>query len=622
MSVFGENTIGGRVALDVTGSYPTGLMAALGTIYNYPQDLINAQLRYTAAQVDINAQHGAGYSQTNLQVEKTATIAATDLVTQMAATTYKNASGQVNYANQNLSDAANTAYTNAYSVYKICKDASYLAYLTYEASQIVVDKAFAERVVASVTMSKPDVNPIDVTTLSTMSTIVLAYNKDAHDATILAQTNALQYLFKTQAILGSAIVRSNSVTLNLTVVSALDILVKAVIKNIADPLNTIAGKETLVTQYIPSVPLNNAIQVANIAINMLKGCLSAATSNVRTNSDITSNASSSVLLANSLDTIARGNDNTMYLADATANQMIQTASTMKSLGSVISIPDEYPYNPYYVSKSSVDEAKSATKVANAADISAVNARTVSKALLFLQSTFASNLTPDTTIAAAVSGSLKTLNEMMAAVNKVTSNTSAYVGVAVSIRSSNTVNGLLSQITVKENNTSSAAADAQSVLDLLRHALTKAVVTDLNLTQGIAWLINAATGRAEEVAEKAKNRSLVLSRAAHNLISPQTIAIQTASANRAGALNNNSLSRLDRNSRNPHVNPPDAYNSFKAGIRATTLPPVRPSLDELVFKNRLAPLRLDSLRTITATKVKVAQDVQHINDISAFSFRQH
>ena len=621
MSVFGENTIGGRVALDVTGSYPTGLMNALGTTYNYPQDLINAQLRYTAAQVDINAQQGAGYSQKNLEIEKTATIAATDLVTQMAANTYKNASSQVNYANQNVSDAANTAYTNAYSVYKICKDASYLAYLTYEASQIVVDKAAQERIVASVSLSPAEVNPIDITTLSTISTLTSNYHKDANDATILAQTNALQYLFKTQSILGAAIVRSSTVTVNLTVVSALDILVKAVIKNIADPLNTIAGKETLVTQYVPSVPLNNAIQISNYAINMLKGCLSALSTNSTTNSDIITNVASALTFTNSLDAIARENDNTMYLADATAKHMIKTASTMKMLGSVISIPNEYPYNPYYVSKPSVNIAKSATKIANAADISAANARTVTNALVFLKEKFAANLTPEEDISVAVSNSLKTLNDMMAAVNKVTSNTSAYVGVAVSIRSSNTVNGLLSKITIKEADTTAAAADAQSVLDLLRDALSKAVVTNLSLTQSVAWLINAATGRAEEVAEKARSRSLILSRTAHNPVTPQTIAVQTGSANRAGMLNNNSLSRLDRNSRNVPVDPPAAYKSFNAEIRVKTFQPVRPTLDELVYKNRITPLRLDSLRTITATKIKVAQNVQQIKDNSAFSFRQ-
>jgi hypothetical protein len=621
MSVFGENSIGGRVSLDIAGSYPTGLMAALGNSYNDPQETINAQLRYTAAQVDLNAQYDAGYAEQNLQIERTATLAANNLATQLAATTYKNASHQVNYANQNLSNTANTAYNNAYSIYKICRDASYLAYLASEASEIIDDKAAAKRIVASIGKSKPDVNLIDITTLSTVSTSVEAYNRDANDAIIVAQNNAQQYVLKTQTILGSAIKRSTKVTLNLTIVSALNSLLKDVLKNIADPLNNIAGKETLVTQYVPSIPLNNAIQVANYAINTVKGCLSALSSNIRTNSEITTNVASALAFANSLDTIARGEDNKMYLAEVTAKQMFQTASTMKSLGSVISIPNEFPYNPYYVSKPSINVANAAKKVANAADLSAVNARTVSKALILLQELFLSNNTPEPIIAITISNALKTLNEMMASVNKVTSNTSAYTGVAVSIRSSNTVNNILSQKSIQEADSISASTDAQSVLDLLRYALSKTVVTNLKSIRDIPWVVNAATGRAEEVAEKAKERSLILSRTAHNLVSPQTIAIQTASANTAGALNNNRLSRLDRNSRNAPSNPPSAYNPFRADIRAKTLQPIRPSLDELVYKNRLAPLRLDSLRTITANKIKVAQDVQHINDISAFSFRQ-
>ena len=622
MSVFGENTIGGRVSLDITGSYPTGLMAALGSYYNDPQLLTMAQLRYTAAQVDINAQQGAAYARPNLQVEREATVAANNLATQLAATNYKNASSGVNYANQNTSTAANTAYTNAYSVYKICKDASYLAYLTHEATEIVADRVASEIVVTSVGMSTPDVNPIDITTLSTVSTMVGNTVQDAHNATILAQSNALQYLLRTQELLNSAITRSKSVSVNLSVVSKFDILVKDVIKNIADPLNNIAGKETLVTQYVPSVPLNNAIQVATYAINAIKGFISALSLNLTTNTDITTNIAASIALSNSLDTIARGNDSVLYLAEATANHMVKTASTMKGYGADIHILDHAPYDEYYVSKTCLDKAKSARKVANAADISASNSRVVSNALTSLNTSFSSNITPEPIVIASANASLKILTDMMAAVKRVTSNTSAHTGVAVSIRSSNTVNGLMSQIITKELESTTAASDAMSILELLEKARLQATVPDVAVTLKLLWSVNAAKGRAEEVSEKAKEHALILSRTAHNLVTPQAIAVHTASANRAGALNNNRLSQLDRNSRNVPVDPPPAYKSFNAQIRAKTFQPIRPTLDELVLKNRLAPLRLDSLRTVTATKIKVAQDVQHINDISAFSFRQH
>lgn len=622
-TAFGGNQVGSRVSLDIAGAYPTGLMAALGYTYNTPQQLINSQLRYTAAQVDINAQQDAAYAQSNLQIERTATLAVNNLPTQVASAVYKNASQQVNYANQNLSDTANTAYTNAHAVYKVCSDASYTAYLTQEASQIVVDRVAAELITSSVAMSVPDVSPIDIARLSTVSTLVGNHQQDAHNATILAQSNAQQYLTKTQNILANAIVKSNTVTNNLKVVAAFNTLVKSVIQNLADPLNYISGKETLVTQYIPSVPLNNAIRVANFAIAALKGWIAASSANVLTNATITSNIASSTSLATSLDTLARGNDSVMDLTDATANLMIRSASTMKGNGSSIYIApsSDSIFNPYFVSLSSISTARSAKKVALDADTSASNARRVSNALISLQTAFASNLTPEPSVAICSANSLIMLDDAMAAVNKLTSNTSAYTGVAVSIRSSNTVNRLLSEINDQEEDSVSAAADSKTVLDLLRAALTMAVVTDLDVTKRVAWAVNAATGKAEENSEKAKNKAFLLSRTAHALVTPQSIAVQTASANSAGALNNNRASRLDRLSRNPPVDPPPPYKSFNAGIRAQTFQPVRPSLDELVFKNRLAPLRLDSLRTILDTKVKVARDVQRINDISAFSFKQ-
>ena len=84
---------------------------------------------------------------------------------------------------------------------------------------------------------------------------------------------------------------------------------------------------------------------------------------------------------------------------------------------------------------------------------------------------------------------------------------------------------------------------------------------------------------------------------------------------------NKISRLARISDAPPVISPKPYSSYKADIRAKRLLPVRPTLNELVYRNRLQPLRLDSLRSIIDTKVKVAQEVQYIHDISAFSFRQ-
>jgi hypothetical protein len=618
---FAGNGVGSMTYLDIAGSYPTGLMAALGPIYDDPQEKITSQLRFTAAQVDLNAAYDAGYAQTNLKIQETATVEANSLNAQLAATSYKNGANQVNYANQNLSNSANTAYTNAHAVYKICCDASYVAYLMHEASHIISQKAADAIVVTSLGISVPNINPIDITSLSSMSTMVGHVEKDAHDATILAQTNALQYLFKLQSILGSAIALSTTVTVNLTLVSAFHTLVKAVLKNISDPLSVIAGKELLVTQYVPSIPLNNAIQVTRIAITCVKDFIDALSANLTTTANIVTHVASSGTLATSFDNAARTKDNSMYLSGAVAKQHIQAASTLRAYGSPISFPNVLPNTPYLVSLSSVNIANSYKKVALEADISAVNARGVSNALLALKTAFSETVTPEPMISIVANASLKILNEMMSNVTKVTSNSSAYSAVAITRRASNTINGLLAKVTQDETVSLVASRDSQQLFLLIQKAFSSAVVTNLELSQKVLWIVNAAKGKAEEISDKAKENAFILSRTAHNLVTPQTIATQTAAANTMGALNNNYASRLDRASRNVPYSPPASYSSYKADIRAKTFKPIRPTLDELVYKNRLHPLRLDSIRSVDDMSIKMTKYVQHINDISAFSFRQ-
>jgi len=624
--------------LDIAGSYPTGLMAALGTAYNDPQELINAQLRYTAAQVDITTQNNAAYSQENLEIRNTATLAAISLNTQIAATTYKNASHQVNYANQILSDKMSAAYTNAYTVYKVIRDASYTAYLLNESSIVLKDKIAAANIVVSVGMSRPNVNTIDITTLSTISTMVGNVEVAAHLAVSLARTNATNYLLKTQSLLANAIIKSTLVTNRLTLIAAFNNLLKTVLKNIADPLNHIAGKGLLDTQYVPGIPLSNAIQVANYAKATLHGIILAIGASVPTNSQITTNISTISTLANSLDNIARENDVNMYLTGATTNQMINTASTMKAYGMVISIPSEYPFDQYRVNTPAIQIATMAKRIALLADASAVNARLVSDALISLANAYEDATTavqivlnsqtqlsaggwmPNSFLKIAMS-SLDMLNEALLSVNNVVSNSSAHSAIAITTRAANTVNGLLAKISVELSETLNEASDANDILKLLNTAISKAIVTNTEATTPLLWAVNAAMDKADEISEKLKEKSFVLSRTAHNSVTPQTIAIQTATANRAGQMNNNMLSRLDRNSRNPPVIPPKPYTYFKATTRTTPFQPLRPSLDELVYKNRITPLRPDSLRTVLDTKIKVAQEVQELKDKSGFSFRQ-
>jgi len=658
---FGGNQVGSIQSLDITGSYPTGLLAGLGPLYNSPQELINAQLRYTATQINITTGQDAQYMNNNISIEKTGTVSYNSLGSQLDTINYINAASEVNYANINISNAANLAYANANAVTKVCNDASYSAYLTHEASQIVLNRISTAVIVWSLAKYTPDVNPIDYTTLSSISTTVGIVGQDAQDAITLAQVNALQYLLKTQYILGNAITKASSVAANLTLVGAFNNLIKCIAKTLIDPLSEIAGKELLVTQYVPDIPLQNAINVTNRALSSMNVFVSSIA--MRNNlSTISTLVASSGTLANTLDSAARITDIRYDLTDAIMKQSIAITSTIRGGGAPISIPDYYTFSPERVSETTIgyvdyglggtpstystvvaENALTSTvtivpqstikfisavklaeinkKISLSADVSATNARAVSNALIALQIAFIHTITPEPIIPIIANSSKHSIITMLSTVKTITSNSSSWLAVAITRRATNTLLGNYSSINEAYNTSIDSANDATDIVDLLITALVSTTVTDIDVAQRSLWLINAAKGKAEEVSEKAKHKAYILSRTAHTPVTPARIATQTYSAAVLGASNINMRSRISRNSDNPPEILPKAYSSYKADIRAKTFVPVRPTIDELVYRNRLQPLRLDSLRTILDTKVKVAEQVQYIRDMSAFSFRQ-
>uniref|UniRef100_A0A6C0AMD2 Uncharacterized protein n=1 Tax=viral metagenome TaxID=1070528 RepID=A0A6C0AMD2_9ZZZZ len=661
---FAGNQVGSAVSLDITNTYPTGLLAQLGPYYNDSQELINAQLRFTANQADITSRQDANYAIRNIELENSGTLLPTSATTVSAATVYINGANEINYANQNIATLVNTEYTNAYAIEKACRDASYSAFLTTEASQIRLDRISTLSTVMQLGNTYPYINPLHMEVPSTISTMVGRFEDRAQDGVNDASGNVQAYITNTQSLINNAIVKSSSVTANLKLLAAINTFSRTVAQAISFPLSEISGKETLVTQHIPSITLTCAIQVASKAVTFLNFLISKINGG---SGDITPTITSVTNYANTLDSIARSNDLNMFFRDAVQNNLIKAASTMIGYRQIIAIPNNNPYSAYTIATDGV-EAAAAAAAANAraagalvvaaattttdaaiaaeaavvaaaaaaaaispvqarilatnADISASNARFVSNSIIDLNTAYTNTITPEPIILTSALESLSFITTMLSTVTKVTNNTSAHSGVAISKRASNTILGNLAYIIQKELKTINSAADANSILLLLNNAYSiTSTITDISSIQEKLWAINAATARAKEVTEKLRSEMYLLNRTAHNLVTPQKLAVQTASANTAGAYNVNYASRLDRNSRNVPQDPPSAYNSFKAEIRAKTFIPVRPSLDELVFKNRIQPLRLDSLRTLPDVLKKVTQEVQEIKDNSRFSFRQ-
>jgi hypothetical protein len=648
---FAGNQVGSIVSLDIINSYPNGLLAQLGPYYNDSQGLISAQLTYTANQADITSQQGAAYAQRNLEQENSGTLPPTSLDAVSAQSIYINGANRVNYDNQNLVTRLNAEYTNAYAIEKSCRDASYSAFLTTEATQVRLDRISTFSTVVQLGNTPITVNPMYMIFPSTISTMVASAVQTSNQDVKDASGNVQAYLTKTQTLLNNTIIKSTSVSANRTLVLAFNTLVKAVAEAVSFPLLEIAGKETLVTQYIPSITLTVAIQLVNKAQTFLTALLS---------NTITNEVTSANSYANTLDSIARSNDLNMYKQEKLQNILKDAASARPRYATPTSNNPISAYN--FITQQTAAAAANASAVerlknailtdasgnivapesaivaiaaaaaaispiaartlALNADESAANARVVSNAIANLNTAYTNATTKEPIILTTATESLSLITSILSTITKVTSNSSAHSAVAITRRASNTIQGILKMATETEQASLESATDSLSVLTLLNTAYSLTpTITDITGIQNKLWAINAATARAKEVAEKLKEKVYLLNRTAYNLVTPQRIAAQTASANAAGALNANYTSRLDRASKNVYTAPPPAYNGFKAGIRANIPVPIRPTLDELVYKNRIEPVRLDSLRTIPEVIVKVAQEVQQIRDNSAFSYRQ-
>ena len=648
---FAGNQVGSLVSLDIANSYPNGLLAQLGPYYNDSQMLIKAQLTYTANQADISSQEAATYAQRNLELQNSGILPPTSAEGVSAASIYINGAIGVNYANQNLASRINTEYTVAYAIEKSCSDASYSAFLTTQATEVRLDKISTFSTVTQLGNTPITINPLYMIFPSTISTMVASAEQTAEQGVADASGNVQAYITKTQTLLNNIIIKSRSVCANRTLIVAFNRLVRVIAEAVSFPLLEIAGKEILVTQYVPSIILTVAIELVNKAQAFLNALIS---------NTVTTQVAAANSYANTLDSIARSNDLNMYRKEKLQNILKHAASSIPRYSTPTS---SNPFSAYNIVNQETDAAaanalavttlqmalltdasgyivagesaivaiaaaaaaispNAARTLALNADTSAANARAVSDAIANLNTAYTNAITQEEIILTIATESLSRIALILTTINKVTSNSSAHSAVAITRRASNTIQGILKTATETEKASSESAADALSVLTLLNTADNiRPAITDITGIQNKLWAINAATARAKEVAEKIKDKVYLLNRTAHNLVTPDRISLQTASANTAGALNANYTSRLDRASRNVFSGPPQAYDGFKAAIRANTIVPIRPTLDELVYRNRIQPLRLDSLRTIPAVTLKVAQGVQQLNDNSAFSYRQ-
>jgi hypothetical protein len=639
---FAGNQVGSIVSLDVAGSYPLGILSQLGPYYNYSQEQVNAQVVYTANQAEITSQKAAEYALQNLEIKKIGGSLPNSDEAVSVASVYINGAKSVNYRNENLVTLANTDYVNASAIEKLASDASYSAFLTLEASNIRIDRINSLEKVVQLGNTPITINPLNLIFPSTISTMIATTRQTSDDALDYATQNLQGYIINTQTLLSNTITESTSVTANKTLVASFNTLVRTIAEAVSFPLLEIAGKETLVTQNVPSIILTVAIRLVNKTQDFINALIT---------NTITTEITSMESYANILDSIARSNnlimykqnkiknilkDNdiqnkTQYTYTSVAQHVTASAANAEAIERlrVAELTDASGYNVAVESAivgiaavAAAISPEAAMALALNAGVSASNARAVSNAIINLNIAYTNAITKQPIILTTASESLATISSLLSVIITVMSNSSAHSAVAITRRASNTIQGILKKIRETERVSLESAANAKSVLTLLNLAYSIVpTYTDTIKIREKLWAINAASAKAKEVADKLKDKVILLNRTVNNPVTFQKLADQTASANTAGILSAHQTFRINNNSRNTNKKPPPVYNKFKADIRAKTITPIRPTLDELVYRNRIQPLRLDSLRTVCAVNIKVAQNVQQISDKSEFSYTQ-
>jgi hypothetical protein len=617
-TAFGGNRVHGIVSFDTTNSYPVGLLSGLGPIYNDQQLLTLAQLRYTDIQSDILSQSSANSASLNRSVLNAQLTPSDSAISQIKAVNYVNAASQINYANQISFNLANVEYTNAKAVAKACSDAAYSGYLTSEAYVLELQTASTLSRVRMMGNLIPDINLLDTVRLSSISTTVARTFQLSLDSYNSASTNTALYISNTNSLISAAIIKSASVTANLTLQKSFVTVTKLVIKTITDVMSKLAGKESPISQYnTPQVPLQNAINIASyvlICINtFIKQVSAPATTNYSTPIINLSTITTSFI------STARANNISNYFAAFMANNDIAAATSLRGYNSPIFLPNTYSTTPQYASTEFISTAVKLLAISDDADISASNSLALTNAVIALQNALQNTPTPESATLVIANNSSTTISRVLSDVQIVTSNSSAFNSVPLTNRCNNILMGNLKDYTVNETTLISSITNASTVLRLLNSA--NIISSNVSTIKEKLRVINTATDKANSISESMKSSIILLNNTANNLVTGQTLAIQTEAAYSAAAsmaYKNSRLARLS-NKTSGLENPPNI--SFKSIAPVPIVPPTIPNIDNLLARTAIGPYNLNSLPSIPSMEKRVEKNVNITRERSAFSFTQ-
>jgi hypothetical protein len=306
---------------------------------------------------------------------------------------------------------------------------------------------------------------------------------------------------------------------------------------------------------------------------------------------------------------------------------VDNIEKLRIAGAKIYEPSVLPNTPVRISDLLVKSSELAHVIATDATLSGANSRAVELAITNLQTSVydSSGIALDSLTRGRLEEVRHILTSVLNEVDKVLANSSAVTAIKLTYKVYNTVFGILKKVEEAQLESMRVADDIMNILYILERAVIKAnsltVNSDISDINKVLWDSNAAKGECEKLEHSEKRLFEEFTRNANMLVTPERIMSQTESANMFGTQNRINAARVARLSASVPVRPPEAYSGFKAEIRATQTPVIRPSLENLISRHSIKQLRQDSLRTVAQTQVKIAQEVQFTRDISRESLRR-
>jgi len=521
-------------------------------------------------------------------------------------TSYVSDANQVNEYNVSLSNLASARALEAKTILDLCKNISFSAYLTNNASVIYAqDIINTEELIIRGTIP-PFVSPNDTLGLEQNTQKISTIDASANVILQREAVDTTTQLVTTTTLLNQTQLFVNTISQKAILTASLNTLIKYILKSFSHSIlillntkNNILSNDILnssntpsYTIYLPTVPVKNSLTATNNSINIIHAFLSAIV-NMTGDTAITNLIQETVNISNGLDTTARINDTTAY----------NYANTAK-------------LNPIQMN---IDIASIMTPVSLASDTSASNFRYISNTLESIKRTYNNLVAIDSSVQQIFTNALKSLLNIHILVDPVLKNSSRFLANSINTKTYNRVIGELKRATDLESSSLAYAKDITTIYNLIvsaKQTASTTISTNPISTQTLLWSVNSITDEAQTQYNTAENIALLLNTKATTLVTPDIIEFQTNYSTNAAKSIANDISRLTRQSSLlPSLSAITTPPKFKADIRVRMPLISRNRPENSLYRKPGVQFNLSSINTLSESRIQITKETQQIKDNS-------